>query len=260
MRFSVLASGSRANCTFVEAGGVRFLVDCGLSGKQVALRLAALGIDVESLDAILVTHEHRDHIQGVSVLSRRFNLPVYCNNATSEFIDKVYGYEEFETGTNFSLGDVELHPFRIVHDAVDPVGFEMFAEGMKLAHVTDLGRVTSLVTRALAGAHAVVLESNYDKEMLQICDYPWQLKQRISSSHGHLSNHEAAKCLIDLYHPELTQVVLAHLSENSNTPGAALEAATEALQPLGFTGIHCGTPSEPTPLFAVEPELQKIAV
>lgn len=251
MRFSVLASGSRANCSFIEAGGARFLVDCGLSGKQVELRLGSLGISADSLDALIVTHEHRDHIHGISVLSRRYRLPVYCNEAVVDMLGAVHGLELFATGDRFSIADTILHPFRIVHDAVDPVGFEITAEGLKLTHVTDLGRVTPLVRDALAGANAIVLESNYDRELLQICDYPWELKQRIASSHGHLGNIEAAACLREMIHSELTQVVLAHLSENSNTPEAALTTVQRALEPLGFRDVTCGCPTSPTPLYQV---------
>lgn len=229
------------------------MIDCGLSGKQVELRLAEFGIDPASLSALVVTHEHRDHIQGISVLSRRYRLPVYCNRATAEFIDRVHGFEYFDTGEFFSIGSVRLHPFSIVHDAVDPVGFEVLAEGLKLAHVTDLGRATALVKMALTGAHAVVLEANYDRELLQTCDYPWQLKQRIASSHGHLGNIEAARSLKEMLHGDLVQVVLAHLSENSNSPTHALQSMYAVLPPLMHDRVVCGTPAKATELFRVEP-------
>lgn len=260
MRFSVLASGSRANCTYVEAAGKRFLIDCGLSGKQVALRLAKNGIDASTLDAIIVTHEHGDHIHGVSVLSRRYKLPVYVNEAAKAKITKVFAFESFETGIDFSIGDVQLHPFSIVHDAVDPVGFTIEAEGLKLSHFTDLGRVTPLVKQALEGSHAIVLEANHDKELLQICDYPWELKQRIASSHGHLSNCAAADCLYEAHHAELGQVVLGHLSENSNTQELALDTVLRRVRSIGFENISCGAPHAPSPLYAIGEEQLSAAV
>lgn len=230
MRFSVLSSGSKANCTFVEAGGKRFLVDCGLSGKQAELRLAEISVDPASLNAILVTHEHADHIHGVATLSRRYGIPVYANAGTMERIAKPRGREIFFTGQDFSLGGVECTPFSIAHDAVDPVGFSLRAEGLKLVVVTDLGRVTTLVREHVQGANAILLESNHDQEMLQSCSYAWELKQRIASTHGHLCNEAAGQLLEDIMHPELFHIVLGHLSENSNTPGLALECANRYLQ------------------------------
>ncbi len=225
MRFSVLSSGSKANCTFVEAAGKRFLVDCGLSGKQAELRLAEIGVDPASLNAILVTHEHADHIHGVATLSRRYGLPVYANAGTMERISKPRGREIFTTGKDFCVGPVECTPFSIAHDAVDPVGFSIRAEGFKLVILTDLGRVTTLVREHVRGAHAILLESNHDQEMLQSCSYTWELKQRIASTHGHLCNETAGQLIEDIMHPELFHIVLGHLSENSNTPALALDCA-----------------------------------
>lgn len=225
MRFAVLSSGSKANSTFVEAGGVRFLIDCGLSGRQAELRLQSLGIEPETISAIIVTHEHCDHINGVATLSRRFKIPVYANTATMAHLGKTYGREEFLTGLPFSIGKASIHPFSIVHDADDPVGFRIDSEGVRLVHVTDLGRVTTLTREMVRGAQAIVLESNHDQQMLQDCDYSWELKQRISSTYGHLCNDTAGQLLYDILHPEMFHVVLGHLSENSNTPTLALEAA-----------------------------------
>ena len=257
MRFSVLSSGSKANCTFVEAAGVRFLVDCGLSGKQAEARLAEIGVDPKSLSAILVTHEHSDHINGVGTLSRRYNLPVYANSATMEHISKPRAKEVFETGRGFVFGKVEVVPFSIVHDAADPVGYAIYAEGFKLVLCTDLGRVTTLVCDHVRGANAILLESNHDQEMLQSCSYTWELKQRIASTHGHLSNDAAGQLIEDIMHPELFHVVLGHLSENSNTPNLALATTQRHLarcseRATGLQTLLCGNIYESLPCLELD--------
>lgn len=257
MRFSVLSSGSKANCTFIEAGGERFLIDCGLSGRQCEQRLVEHGIDPASLSAILVTHEHSDHIGGVATLSRRYNLPVYANEATIKHISKPKGREVFVTGMPFTLGRVDITPFSIVHDAADPVGFVVQAEGFKLVHLTDLGRVTTLVRDHVQGAHAIVLESNHDQEMLQTCGYPWELKQRISSTHGHLCNEAAGHLVEDLMHGELFHVILGHLSENSNTPALALETMHRSLERCagrsgGLRTLLCGSVYKSLPMLELD--------
>ena len=221
MRFSVLSSGSKANCTFVECGSTRILIDCGLSGLQTEKRLLALGIDPKSLSAIVITHEHSDHIYGAHTMSRRYKIPVFANHETAKFMKKGYAQEEFVTGETFEIGKLALSPFSIAHDAADPVGFVIRGEGLKFGQATDLGKVTPLVRDALTQCHAIVLESNHDPEMLQECDYPWELKQRIASTHGHLSNHEAGTLISEVLHSDLLHVVLGHLSENSNRPDVA---------------------------------------
>jgi phosphoribosyl 1,2-cyclic phosphodiesterase len=253
----VLSSGSKANCTFLEAGGVRVLIDCGLSGRQAELRLAEIGVDPATLTAIFVTHEHHDHIQGVAALSRRFNLPVYANAATFEQLGSLRRREVFSTGRDFTVGGLSCTPFSITHDAVEPVGFTVRAEGLTFVHVTDLGRVTTLVREQLRGAHAVVLESNHDVELLQACSYPWELKQRISSSHGHLSNQGASELLEEVLHPELFHIVLAHLSENSNTAALALHSTQAVVRRCAERATHlqtvvCGSVYQSLPVLELD--------
>ena len=257
MRFSALSSGSKANCTFVEAAGMRFLVDCGLSGKQAEERLGEIGVDPSTIQAILVTHEHSDHINGVGTLSRRYHIPVYANAATMEHISKPRGKEVFTTGAEFSLGAVRVQPFSIVHDASDPVGFSIQAEGFKLVICTDLGRVTTLVHQHCENANAILLESNHDQEMLQSCSYTWELKQRIASTHGHLCNEAAGQLLEEIMHPELFHVVLGHLSENSNTPALALETTKRylarcELRARGLQTLLCGNIYESLPCLELD--------
>ncbi len=257
MRFVVLSSGSKANCTFVEAAGQRLLIDCGLSGKKAEERLAEHQVDTATITSILVTHEHSDHINGVPTLSRRYGMTVYANEQTMHHISKPKRREIFTTGVDFSIGDVSITPFSVAHDAVDPVGFVLRAEGFKFVVVTDLGRVTTLVQEHVRGANALILESNHDQEMLQSCSYTWELKQRISSTHGHLCNEAAGQLLEEVMHPELFHVVLGHLSENSNTPALALAAARRYVErsegrASGLQTLLCGNIYESLPCLELD--------
>lgn len=252
MRFAVLASGSKANCTFIESGRTRFLVDCGLSAKETARRLAALGVEASAIDGILVTHDHRDHTAGISVFSRKYRIPVYTNLATSERIGEIYGHEEFTTGSDFSLGNFQVHPFPVTHDAEDPVGFSILAEGAKFVYATDLGRVTGVVREAVRGCNALVLEFNHDQDLLWKCEYPWVLKQRIASSHGHLCNDHAAALVKELFHPAFSHLVLGHISENSNTPQTAMSSLSSAIDPSRLAACLCADPYRSTPMMQVD--------
>lgn len=261
VRFVVLSSGSKANCTFVEAAGQRILIDCGLSGKKAQERLADHKIDPGTITSVLVTHEHSDHIHGVPTLSRRYGMTVYANEATMDHISKPKRREVFTTGCDFSIGEVDITPFSIAHDAVDPVGFVVRAEGFKLVVVTDLGRVTTLVQEHVRGANALILESNHDQEMLQGCSYTWDLKQRISSTHGHLCNESAGQLIEDSMHPELFHIVLGHLSENSNSPVLALECANRYLDKCGerrsgLRTLLCGNVYESLPCLHLDEPYQ----
>jgi phosphoribosyl 1,2-cyclic phosphodiesterase len=219
--------------------------------------MAEIGVDPATLSAIIVTHEHSDHIHGVGTLSRRYKLPVYANASTMEHISKPRAKEVFETGVDFSIGDIRITPFSIVHDASDPVGFAIVAEGFKLVLCTDLGRVTTLVEQHARGANAILLESNHDQEMLQSCSYTWELKQRIASTHGHLCNEAAGQLLEEIMHPELFHIVLGHLSENSNTPALALETANRYLKRCearsgGLQTLLCGNIYESLPCLELD--------
>lgn len=250
MRISLLSSGSKANCTFVEAGGVRFLIDCGLSGRQTELRLNELGVDPATIEFIVISHEHSDHIRGVGTFSKKHKIPVFVNEATKKFIPKSYAYEIFKTGDDIQIGSTgRIKTVSIPHDAIDPVGFTVTADGLKLGHVTDIGRSTSLVKKELMGCHLIVLESNHDPTMLLDCGYPWELKARIQSTHGHLSNEACGGLLHEVLNPDLQAVFLAHLSENSNTEQKALETVSRYLP----QGIHlqCGSVAASTGIFGV---------
>jgi phosphoribosyl 1,2-cyclic phosphodiesterase len=176
---------------------------------------------------------------------------VYANEATAVFIDDVHGIECFRNGEPFALGDLAVAAFSVVHDAADPVGFVITSEGLRFGQATDLGRVTPLVRDSLSLCNSVVIESNHDQELLLACEYPWELKQRIASSHGHLSNDAAAELLADVLHPDLFHVVLGHISENSNTPSHALRAAKRVLGVLRPRTLECADIYRPTQLLDV---------
>lgn len=234
MRFCVLGGGSKGNATYVEHGETRVLIDAGFSGREIENRLDALGVDPAALSAILLSHEHSDHIRGAGVLSRRYRVPLLANTATLKAaagLGEPAAVTPFRTGSPFLCGAIQIHPFVVSHDAAEPVGFLLQAGGVRLGHCTDLGMVSRLAFQRLCGCHALILECNHDSEMLMSGPYPPALKQRVRSRHGHLSNHEAARLIGELLHPQLSHLVLSHLSETNNTPALAEEAVRAVLDP-----------------------------
>ncbi len=234
MNLHVLVSGSAGNSTLVEAEKTRLLVDCGVSGREAARRLESVGCPPETLTAIVVTHEHSDHMQGVGVLSRRFNLPVYLTAGTLAACNgrlKMAGEcRVFEPGRAFTIGDLEVRPFSIPHDAADPVGFTFHHGDRKVGVATDLGFSTELAKRHLSACQLLVLESNHDPDMLANGPYPRHLQDRIRGREGHLSNAAAGALLGEVLHDDLEGVVLAHLSEKNNNPDLARKVAEEVLE------------------------------
>ena len=258
MKFSLLASGSSGNSIFVQEGTTRVLVDAGLAGKRIEERLDAVGVSAASIQAIVVSHEHSDHIQGVGVLARRFNLPVWMTEGTFEACKaKVFRGKErvrlFENDEAFSLGDLRFEPYSLSHDAADPVNFMITGREACLGIATDMGIVTHLVRNRLRGADLVILESNYDRNMLMYGPYPWKVKQRISGNRGHLSNGAAAQTLRDLVGAGLKQAVLAHLSDHNNRPELARETCRAELNGIGArdVALSVATPERPTPVRVV---------
>lgn len=260
MKFCVLSSGSRANSTFIEIAGKRFLIDCGLSAREACKRLLSIGISPDTIDAILVTHEHRDHIQGVPIFSKKLRLPVYANKAAAKYLNKIYGIEHFVTGESFEIGEVKISPFSIPHDANDPVAFIIEGEGVKFAHLTDLGKVTPLVKHSISTCNAIVIESNHDPELLMSCQYPWHLKQRIASNQGHLSNQESGDLLSEVMHSSLEYIVLGHISENSNTVQCALDTVSGILKEYDHFKLSAATRYLPTKLFEIGNTRSSIAM
>ncbi|HWR96862.1 MAG TPA: MBL fold metallo-hydrolase [Candidatus Methanoperedens sp.] len=245
MKIHVLASGSAGNCALVEAGGIRLLVDAGLSGSEIERRLAAVGAGASDLAALLITHEHADHVRGAGVLARRHGLPVYLTRGTlaaeGRHLGELPAVHHIRPGTPFEVGMVQVHPFSIPHrgqrsgpaDPADPVAYVFRYGGVKAGIATDLGHYPyHLLVHHLAACHLLVLEFNHDPELLRRCARPEPVKQWIRGREGHLSNEEGARLLADLLRHEqrLEALVLAHLSEENNTPALALAAARGALE------------------------------
>ncbi len=230
MKFCVLGSGSKGNATYVESGGVGLLIDAGFSGKELVRRLELVGASIDDVAAIVVTHEHYDHIHGVGVVSRKYGTPVYMNEPTAQAgmkrLGRVDSLCHFETGEMFQIGPFMLQPFSVSHDTADPVGFVIESEHRRLGYCTDTGMVSRLLQHRLAGCHGLVLECNHDPEMLENGPYPLHLQQRVRSREGHLANVDAATFLGELLHVDLLHVVLAHLSDTNNSPECALETVT----------------------------------
>jgi len=287
VRFTVLASGSKGNSTVVEGGRTRILIDAGLSCRELFRRMRAAGEEPEKLDAIVITHEHQDHVGGLAVTARKLGIPVYFTEAThrawmrwllprrqmsyaqwlelcrkqaaerqaetegvSEEADPeematetaeadpeprkedptmLPAVEYFQAGQPFSIGDLDLSPFTTSHDAADPVGFVIGAEGMRMGYATDLGYISPNVREQLKNLDLLLIESNHDLEMLRDGPYPWSVKQRVLSRVGHLSNDATAEFLSSVYDGRAAYVILAHLSENNNLPELARLAAERAL-------------------------------
>jgi phosphoribosyl 1,2-cyclic phosphodiesterase len=240
--FQILASGSKGNALLVGSSKTQILLDAGLSGKELVCRLEQTPIRVRQLSAIVVSHEHLDHVRGLGVLSRRFHLPVYLNQGTLDHLSSQIGQlaavQLFQSGVAFQLGDLRIHPFSISHDAYDPVGFVIEHEGSRLGVCTDLGVVTHLVRQRLQDCHGLVLEANHDMSLLLNGPYPPYLKQRIRSRNGHLSNVETCELLEHIYHGGLQKVLLAHLSEVNNRPDLVLQSVQELQRLNGWRNVR----------------------
>lgn len=259
MKFSVLASSSKGNCTYVESGETRILVDAGLRCKTLRERLAAIGRSPDDVQAVLVTHGHSDHVSGLPVLESRTGVPVYATDGTAATVERdgrrekpdlAWNFAVFAAGEPFAAGDFSVEPFPIPHDAADPVGFVLRdPSGASLGFATDLGEAPLVVRHRLAGCRALVLEFNHDRGMLLASDRAWSLKQRILGRSGHLSNEQAAELLAQVATPSLRCVVPAHLSDECNTPALALAAARDALRRAGLDpAAVLREPVYPTPL------------
>jgi phosphoribosyl 1,2-cyclic phosphodiesterase len=237
LRVCLLASGSKGNSLFIKSGESRILVDAGLSGREIENRLTQIGEDAAELDAILVTHEHRDHVTAVGPLARRYKLPVYIHPQTHAAMPspgRLDLLNEFEVADRLSLRDIEISPFPITHDASEPVGFILDTPEGRIGVATDLGIATRLVADQLKMCRVLVLESNHDEEMLRDGPYPWHLKQRIRGNHGHLSNTAAGELLETLLWDGMEAVFLAHLSETNNDPQLAHHCAHAVLGQQNF--------------------------
>jgi len=256
LKLCSLASGSKGNSLYLETGDSRFLLDAGLSLRETIARMDERGLEPGSVNAILLTHEHIDHIRSAGSFARKFRIPLFashkvCVKAGKNF--KKCALVEFESGVAFNFRGVRVDPFPVTHDACDPVGFLVESEEGSFGSATDLGVATRLVASKLKGCRALNLESNHDLEMLMNGPYPWELKQRIRSRHGHLSNEESLALLNELAHERLELLVMAHLSEVNNHPGhvAATTGSFLRGQNVCSPGILIGDQYRPGPVVEI---------
>ena len=259
LRLTILGSGSAGNCALIETSEETLLVDAGFSGLQIKRRMESVGASPERIDAILVTHEHKDHIQGIKPITRKHNTPVYCNRLTKEAIERSLSMELraqiFETGHRFPIGGLEVESFPISHDAYDPVGYIVQASGVSVGFLTDLGHVTKATLDRLRLVDALILETNYDPDLLESdLRRPWSAKQRTASRHGHLSNAAAGDVLRELVSPRLRHVFLAHLSRDCNREELALDALRTVLTdaPSPAPKLHLTYQEKPTTPIVIE--------
>ncbi len=249
MRLGVLASGSRGNALVIEHDGCMVFFDSGLSGRKHTERLVESGFADILPEALFISHEHSDHTRGAGVLARKWNIPVYGSSGTLSAsrrnLGKLPYIEILENGKCMDFKSFQVSAFSIAHDAADPSGYVIEWDSGKLGIATDLGKSSPLVEASLAGCSAIVLEFNHDEDMLWNGKYPWHLKQRIASTTGHLSNSAASDLLQTVYHKDLKCCVLAHLSQENNSPHLAAEASAEVAG--GTVKIHIGMQDRPLP-------------
>ena len=257
---TLLGSGSAGNCALIESDGCRLLVDGGLSARQITVRLASLGVDPMMLDAILLTHEHADHVGGLRVLCKKTPIPVYCTRLTAEMLRKNElsahpDVRHFQAGAEFAIKDIGIRSFSVPHDAVDPVGFTFHHDNESLGFLTDLGKCTNLARERVRGVSTLVIETNHDEKTLQNDPRrPWSLKQRIMSIHGHLSNAAAATEVQGLLEHGLNRAILCHLSRDCNSPDLARGEVRARLDTAGAgdrVEVYCALQAEISPRFAV---------
>lgn len=235
LKFCSLYSGSSGNCLFVDSNNTKLLIDCGTSGKKITTALASINSSIEEIDAILVTHEHSDHIQSLGLLSSKYNIPIYANmetwNAMESQKKKVSenNIHVFENDKDFNLNDLTIHPFSTPHDAANPCGFNIHNGKRKLCIATDLGHMNNEIFDNLKDSSFLLLESNYDPEILKLSKYPYSLKERIKGPNGHLSNLTAGKTISALVNKNLNTVMLGHLSKENNFPELAYQTVVNEL-------------------------------
>ncbi len=235
-KFCNLFSGSSGNCSFIETENEKILVDCGVSSKKINEALVSINTKLEDISAILLTHEHVDHTKALSIICKKYNIPIYANektfnNINQEIVDS--SKHVFNTDENFEIGDLKVFPFSIPHDAADPCGFNVSYNNLKVTVATDIGHITNSVFDKLVGSNFVLLESNYEPEMLKCSKYPYMLKKRILGPNGHLSNEDASHVVSHLIKNGSNNIMLGHLSQQNNFPELAYQTVMEEI-------ISCG--------------------
>jgi phosphoribosyl 1,2-cyclic phosphodiesterase len=262
LHFSVLASGSTGNAFYIGTEKKKLLVDAGMSGKQLEKLFAEVQVDPKELDGLLVTHEHSDHIKGIGVFARRYNLPIYANEKTWNAMDGLIGKiptEQkftFDMGTVKTFGDLDVESFGVSHDAAEPMFYVFHHEGKKVALVTDLGYVSERIKGTIKDADSFIFESNHDVSMLQMGHYPWSIKRRILSDVGHVCNEDAGLALAEVIGDKTKRIYLAHLSKDNNMKDLARMTVSQTLQEQGFKDgekfkLHDTDPNTPTAMYFV---------
>ena len=233
-QFCSLYSGSSGNCSFVQTDTTKILIDAGQSSKKIEEALVSLNIEPSSIDGILITHEHSDHTKGLGIFSKKYNVPVYANDETWNAMEKqkekvsLTNIKSFDF-SEFSIGDINIRPFAIPHDAANPCGFNLYHDNKKMSIATDIGHIEKSVIDSLSDSSFLLLEANYEPEVLKYSRYPYLLKSRISGPNGHLSNEDAGKVISYLTSKGLNNAMLGHLSNENNFPELAYKTVVEQL-------------------------------
>lgn len=231
MNLCSIASGSSGNCIYVGSQNTNILVDVGISAKRIEQGLTSIGVLPTTIDGILITHEHSDHVSGLGVMARRYHIPIYATAETINAILRIKSigriaeelFQIIEPDISFSIKDIEVNPFAISHDASNPVCYTFTNEGHKMGVATDLGKYDNYIVSNLSGCEALLLEANHDIHMLQVGSYPYVLKRRILGDRGHLSNYNSGRLICELFHENLRHIILGHLSKENNYPDLAYE-------------------------------------
>jgi len=252
IQLTIFGSGSGGNSAYLESPGARVLIDCGFSAKRIRNALLQLERTPEQLDGILITHEHSDHISGLRVLAAKLGIPIYCNRHTADEIRLIhkcdFEFRLFETGNPFEVGDLTIESFPVPHDAIEPVGFVVHTPAARIGWLTDLGHGTRLIADRVRNCEVLLLETNHDLDLLRNDPVrPPNLKQRITSRHGHLSNEGAADFLEQIIHPNLQHLYCAHLSSDCNTPELVRTEITAKLAALGADSVQVHLTEQNTP-------------
>lgn len=255
LNFCSIYSGSSGNSLFIESDNSKILIDAGVSAKKIVDGLDSINVDINDIDAVLVTHEHADHVQGLGTLSKKYDIPVFANKKTWDSMplqkDKIsdYNIKFYNSNEKFEFNDLIIHPFSIPHDAADPCGFNICCDGKKISIATDLGHMTNSIISGLENSDFLLLEANYDPEVLKCCSYPYLLKTRIAGPNGHLSNILAGKTISHLINTGLKEVLLGHLSKESNFPELAYKTILEELNVNNYSenDIKLGVASRNSP-------------
>jgi len=240
MQFCSIYSGSSGNCLYVGTERTKLLIDAGLTGKKIESGLKEIDVNPNEIKGILITHEHDDHIKAAGILSRRYNIPIFANTNTWNAIYgaigevKLHNIKVFQGFDGFEIGDIFIKPFKIPHDAVDPVGYSFHHENKKISVATDIGYASDEVKNNIKDSDFILLESNHDVEMLKVGPYPYYLKRRVLSDKGHLSNEDCGKTIVEIINNRLKKVMLGHLSKTNNYPELALRTVVSVLEMNGI--------------------------